>query len=155
MNTTTDENLYLKRILTYWLSVAVGYVFPFVYFFVTAGITQQATKWVLPTLISGFFLVAKLSADIPKWTSTWRPSFWKGMLLATPKLLTFIILVSVGVVLKWLIERQIEVAFYTYFETVIVLFGGQAVGAVIGAFHLKYYQLDLIAKGYVLGVVNK
>ena len=41
-----------------------------------------------------------------------------------------------------------------YFETVLVLFGGIAVGSVIEAFHLKYKELDLIAKGY-LGVVNK
>jgi hypothetical protein len=77
------------------------------------------------------------------------------MLLAIPKLLLFIILIFVGIVLKWLIERQLEASFFTYFETVIVLFGGQAIGAIIEAFHLKYYQLDLIAKGYVLGVVNK
>lgn len=155
MTTTVDPNLHKKRVITYWSALAVGYIFPFVYFFITAGVTQQSTKWVLPTLISGLFLVGRLSADIPKWTSTWKPSFWKGLLIASPKLLLFVILISVGIVLKWLIERQIEASFFTYFETVIVLFGGQAVGAIIGAFHLKYYQQDLIANGYVLGVVNK
>jgi hypothetical protein len=155
MNNTPDPNLHKKRIWTYWLSLVVGYVFPFVYFFITAGVTQQTTKWVLPTLIAGLFLVARLTADIPKWTQTWKPSVWKGLLLATPKLLLFVILISVGIVLKWLIESQLEASFYTYFETVIVLFGGQSVGAIIGAFHLKYYQQDLIANGYVLGVVNR
>jgi len=154
MANTTVQNLYTKRIITYWLSVAIGYIFPFVYFFVSAGVMRQATKWVMPTLIAGIFLVARLTADIPKWTKTWQPSFWKGLLIALPKLLLFTILISIGVVLKWLITVQLEASFYTYFETVIVLFGGQSVGAIFGAFHLKYYQLDLISKGYVLGVVN-
>jgi len=155
MANTTVQNLYLKRVLTYWLAVAVGYIFPFVYFFITAGVTKQASKFVMPTLIAGIFLFAKLSADVKEWTKSWQPSFWKGFLIASPKILLFAILISVGLVLKWLVERQIEASFYTYFETVIVLFGGQAVGGIIGAFHLKYYQLDLISKGYVLGVVNK
>jgi hypothetical protein len=149
------KNLWLKRVTTYWASIALGYIFPFLYFFISAGVTRQATKWVMPTLIAGIFLVVKVSVDLKAWTSTWRPSFRKGLLLATPKLLLFVILISVGVVLKWLIEREIETSFYTYFETVIILFGGQSLGAIVGAFHLKYYQLDLIDKGYVLGVVNK
>lgn len=152
---TTVPNLYAKRIITYWLAFAVGYLFPLLYFYISAGITKQTTKFVLPTLIAGIFLVSKLTGDIRNWTSTWQPSFWKGMLIALPKLILFSILITVGLVLKWLVENQIEATFYVYFETVIVLFGGQLVGAIIGAFHLKYYQLDLIAKGYVLGVVNK
>lgn len=155
MANTTVEHLYLKRVLTYWLAVAVGYIFPFMYFFITAGVTKQASKWVMPTLIAGIFLFAKLTTDIRDWTKTWQPSLWKGLLIATPKILLFMILISIGLVLKGLVERQIEASFYVYFETVIVLFGGQALGAIIAAFHLKYYQLDLIAKGYVLGVVNK
>lgn len=155
MATPTVKNLYAKRIVTYWLAFIVGYVFPFLYFFISAGITQQATKWVLPTLIAGIFIVAKLTRDIPKWTESWRPSFMKGMVAAIPKLVLFIILISMGLVLQWIIERQLEATFYTYFETVIVLFGGQSLGAIIAAFHLKYYQLDIISKGYVLGVVNK
>lgn len=155
MANTTVEHLYLKRVLTYWLAVAVGYIFPFVYFFITAGVTKQASRWVLPTLIAGIFLFTKLTTDVQKWTKTWQPSFWKGLLIASPKILLFMILISMGLVLKWLVERQIETSFYVYFETVIVLFGGQSIGAIIGAFHLKYQQLDLIDKGYVLGVVNK
>lgn len=155
MPNTTVKHLFRKRIITYWLSIAVGYVFPFVYFFVTAGVTKQSSKLVMPTLVAGIFLFAKLTGDIREWTKSWRPSFWKGMLVALPKLLLFLILVSVGLVLKWLVEHQIQTSFYVYFETVFVLFGGQALGAIINAFHLKYYQLDLIEKGYVLGVVNK
>lgn len=155
MNEPRVEHLYAKRVVTYWLAFAVGYLFPFIYFFISAGITKQSTKWVLPTLIAGIFLVAKLTRDIPHWTRTWQPSFMKGMLAALPKLLLFTVLISLGLLLKWIIAKQIESSFYTYFETIIVLFGGQSVGAVINAFHLKYYQLDLIAKGYVLGVVNK
>lgn len=154
-NTEPIKNLYLKRVLTYWLSFAVGYVFPFVYFFITAGIKQQASKWVIPTLIAGIILVVKLATDIPKWTESWRPTFWKGLLLGLPKIILFMILLSLGGVLQWVLKKQIEVAMYTYFETVLVLFGGQAVGAIIYAFHLKYKQLDLIEKGYVLGVVNR
>lgn len=154
MDNKPIKNLYLKRVLFYWLSFTIGYVFPFVYFLITAGYTKQSSKWVLPTLIAGIFLVIKLSNDIPKWTDTWRPSFWKGMLQAVPKLLLFMILMTVGVLLEWVVKANIETAFYLYFETVIVLFGGQALGAIVGAFHLKYRQLDMIAKGYVLGVVN-
>lgn len=155
MANTTVEHLYTKRIVTYWLAVAVGYIFPFVYFFITAGATKQASKWVMPTLIAGIFLVMKLTTDIKDWVDSWRPSLTKGLIMALPKLLLFGILISMGLTLKWVIERQIEASFYTYFETVIVLFGGQSIGAIIWAFHLKYKQLDLISKGYVLGVVNK
>lgn len=155
MNKKPVKHLYAKRIIAYWASFFIGYVFPFVYFFVTAGIKRQSSKWVLPTLIAGIFMVIKLATDIPKWIETWRPSFWKGMLQATPKLLLFIILMTVGILLEQAVTAQIEVAFYMYFETVIVLFGGQALGAIVAAFHLKYRQLDMIEKGYVLGVVNK
>lgn len=154
MNNKPIKNLYLKRVLFYWLSFTIGYVFPFVYFLITAGYTKQSSKWVLPTFIAGIFLVIKLSSDIPNWTKTWRPSFWKGMLQSLPKLLLFIILMTIGIVLEWAMKAHIEMAFYLYFESVIVLFGGQALGSIVGAFHLKYMQLDMIAKGYVLGVVN-
>jgi len=153
--TNVTENLYTKRILAYWLSLSVGYIFPLLYFFITAGITKQTTKWVMPTLIAGIFLISKLTSDISTWTKTWQPSFWKGLVRALPKILLFFILMTLGFSLKYLVERQIDASFNAYFESVIVLFGGQAVGAIIGAFHLKYLELDLISKGYVLGVVNK
>lgn len=152
---TTDQHLYVKRIVTYWISIAIGYVFPFIYFFITAGIKRQATRWVLPTLIAGIFLVIKLMMDIPKWTETWRPTFWKGLLMGAPKILLFVILMSVGGVLQWVLKHQIQLAMRTYFITILVLFGSQSLGAIVYAFHLKYKQLDLIERGYVLGVVNK
>ena len=154
-NNIEIKHLYIKRVVAYWMSFVVGYVFPFVYFFITAGIQKQATKWVMPTLIAGIFLVIRLTKDIPEWTKTWKPSFAKGLLSGLPKILLFFILLSIGGVLRWGLLNQIEVAMYTYFETVIVLFGGQSVGVLIGAFHLKYKQLDMMHKGYVLGVVNK
>lgn len=155
MKDTTVKHLYAKRIITYWLAIAIGYIFPLVYFFITAGITKQASKIAMPTLIAGIFLFARLTGDVKEWTKSWRPSLWKGLVVAAPKILLFVILITIGLVLKWLVEHQMEASFYVYFETVIVLFGGQALGAIINAFHLKYYQLDLIEKGYVLGVVNK
>ena len=155
MGNTTVQHLKRKRYLTYWMSVVIGYVFPFVYFFVKMGVQKQATKLVMPTLIAGILLVIRLARDLPQWTAKWRPSFAKGLLLALPKIILFIILLSIGALLEWIITEQIEASFYTYFETIIVLFGGQAVGAVAGAFHLKYQQIDMMQEGYVLGVINK
>ena len=64
-------------------------------------------------------------------------------------------LITLGLALKYIIESQLEVAFHMYFETVLVVFGSIAVASIIEAVHLKYKELDLIEKGYVLGVVNK
>ena len=147
--------LYIKRIVTYWVAFAVGYVFPLLYFIITAGIQKEVTRFVLPTLIVGIILVAKLLVDIPKWTKTWKPSVWKGLLQGLPQILLFIILVTLGLVLKGIAEKQIEIAFRTYFETVGVVFGSQAVSAVVNAFHIKYKQLDLLEKGYVMGTINE
>lgn len=146
---------YAKRVLFYWLAFGVSYVFPFLYFLIKLGITQQKTTIVIPVIIIGFMGIIRLSSDIPRWVGTWRPSFGKGLIKAIPKILLFIILITLGLTLKIIIEREIELKFAMYFETVLVLFGGIAVGSVIEAFHLKYKELDLIAKGYVLGVVNK
>lgn len=149
------KRLSLRRYLSYWLGVIVGYGFPLVYFMVQAGVMRQANKIVMPTLIAGIFLVIRLSRDVPEWTRTWQPSMKKGLVLALPKIVIFIILISLGLALKWLVEKQIEASFFTYFETVFVIFGGQAVGAIIDAYHLKYKQLSLIKSGYVMGVVNR
>lgn len=149
------KRLSLRRYLSYWLGVLVGYGFPLVYFMVQAGVMRQANKIVMPTLIAGIFLVIRLSRDVPEWTRTWQPSMKKGLVLALPKIVMFVILVSLGLALKWIVERQIEASFFTYFETVFVIFGGQAVGAIIDAYHLKYKQLSLIESGYVMGVVNR
>lgn len=146
---------YVKRVLFYWLSFSVSYVFPFLYFLIKLGITQQKTTIVIPVIIIGFMGILRLSSDIPRWVGSWKPSFGKGLIKAIPKILLFIILITLGLTLKTIITREIEIKFAMYFETVLVLFGGIAVGSVIEAFHLKYKELDLIAKGYVLGVVNK
>lgn len=149
------KRLSLRRYLSYWLGVIVGYGFPLVYFMVQAGVMRQANKIVMPTLIAGIFLVIRLSRDVPEWTRTWQPSMKKGLVLALPKIVMFVILVSLGLALKWIVERQIEASFFSYFETVFVIFGGQALGAIIDAYHLKYKQLSLIESGYVMGVVNR
>ena len=146
---------YVKRVLFYWLSFIVSYVFPFLYFLIKLGITQQKTTIVIPVIIIGFMGIIRLSSDIPRWVGSWKPSFGKGLIKAIPKIRLFIILITLGLTLKTIITREIEIKFAMYFETVLVLFGGIAVGSVIEAFHLKYKELDLIAKGYVLGVVNK
>lgn len=149
------KNYYIRRVMYYWISFIVGYVFPFVYFLIRSGVTKQSTKIVMPTLIAGIFLVMRLTRDIPEWTRDWQPSFWKGLLIGLPKIILFLILMAIGGVLSWVLKQQIETAMYTYFEVISVMFGAQSVAAVINAFHLKYKQLDLIEKGYVLGVVNK
>jgi len=156
MATPAEQNLYrTRKNLFYWIAFGCGYVFPFVYFLIKLGITQSTTKIVLPVLIVLIFAVLKLSADLPKWVSTWEPSLWKGIIKVTPKLLLFVVLITLGLVLKYVIERQIQLAFVTYFETVLVLFGGMSVGAIFEAYHLMYKELYLISKGYVLGVVNR
>lgn len=139
----------------YWLAFLTSYIFPFVYFLIKLGITQQSTKVVMPGVVILILAVTKIGVDIPKWVSTWQPSFLKGLVQALPKILLFIVLITLGLVLKYVLERQIEVAFASYFETVLVLFGGMSIGSIFEAFHLKYKELYLISKGYVLGVVNK
>lgn len=146
-----------KKNMFYWIAFAIGYLFPFMYFAIKLGFTQDSvsSKIVMPVLIVGTLGVLKLSSDLPRWVSTWEPSFFKGLMKATPKILLFIILITLGLSLKYVIEQSIEVSFAAYFETVIVLFGSMSVASIFEAFHLKYKELYLISKGYVLGVVNK
>lgn len=144
-----------KRVLYYWLALVVGYVFPFVYFLIRTGVTQQRTTIVFPIILISILAVFKISVDVSGWTKSWKPSIGKGLVKAIPKLLLFILLITFGLALKYIIERQLEVAFHMYFETVLVVFGSIAVASIIEAVHLKYKELDLIEKGYVLGVVNK
>jgi hypothetical protein len=141
----------------YWIGFVTGYVVPFVYFAIKLGFTTTSvsSKIVMPLLITGIFGVIKLSADIPKWVSTWEPSFKKGIVKAIPKFLLFIVLITLGLTLKYVIENAIDVGFTAYFETVLVLFGSMCVASVFEAFHLKYKELYLLDKGYVLGVVNR
>lgn len=152
---TGKNNYFKQRVLYYWLAFIASYVFPFTYFFIKLGITKQATKLVLPVVLILALGVIKLASDIPKWVSTWKPSFRKGLIKAIPKLLLFIFLITIGLTLKHMLQRQIEIAFTAYFETVLVLFGGMSVGSIFEAYHLKYKELSLLASGYVLGVVNK
>ena len=146
-----------KRNMYYWIAFAIGYALPFVYFAVKLGFTTESvsSKIVMPVLIVGTLGALKLSSDLPRWVSTWEPSLLKGLVKASPKILLFIVLITLGLTLKYVIENAIDVAFTAYFETVIVLFGSMAVASVFDAFHLKYKELYLLSKGYVLGVVNK
>ena len=144
-----------KRVLYYWLALVVGYIFPFVYFLIRTGITKQRTVIVFPIILIGILAVFKISADISGWTKSWKPSIGKGLVKSIPKLLLFILLITFGLTLKYIVERQLEAAFHMYFETVLVVFGSITVASIIEAVHLKYKELDLIEKGYVLGVVNK
>lgn len=157
MNTNNNNtpNYYMLRLLYYWIAFILSYIFPFVYFLVKLGITKTSTTVVLPTLFLGIIAIVKLAIDIPKWVETWQPSFKKGLIKALPKLCLFIILITLGLTLRYMINNAIQIAFSVYFETVLVLFGGIAVGSVFEAYHLKYKELDLIDKGYVLGVVRK
>jgi hypothetical protein len=141
----------------YWLGFLTGYVMPFIYFAIKLGFTQESasSKIVMPVLVVGTLGIIKLSADMPRWVSTWEPSFMKGLAKAGPKILLFIVLITLGLTLKYVIENSIDVAFTAYFETVIVLFGSMSIASIFEAFHLKYKELYLISKGYVLGVVNK
>ena len=144
-----------KRYLYWWLSFIVGYIFPFMYFFIKLGITKTATTVVMPVVILGIVAVLKLCTAIPEWVSTWQPSIMKGIIKTIPIYLLFICLITLGLMLKYMIEHQLEVAFGAYFEVVLVVFGGLSVSSIIGAFHLKCKEEDLIKKGYVLGVVNR
>jgi hypothetical protein len=153
---TTPNYAKLKNTY-YWIGFLIGYVLPFAYFAIKLGFTEAAvsSKLVMPTIIVGTIGIIKLASDIPQWVSAWEPSLFKGLVKASPKILLFIVLITLGLTLKYVIENAIDVAFTSYFETVIVLFGSMAVASVFDAFHLKYKELYLLSKGYVLGVVNK
>lgn len=144
-----------KRYMYWWLSFITGYMFPFLYFFIKLGVTKQATTIVMPVVIIGIVAVLKLCSAIPEWVSTWQPSILKGILKTIPVYLLFICLITFGLLFKYMLEQQIKLAFNAYFEVVLVLFGGLSVSSVLSAVHLKYKEEDLIAKGYVLGVVNR
>lgn len=153
--TQTENNYTKRRYAYYWFYFIVSYVFPFAYFLAKLGITQHASKIVLPVVLLMAMGVIRLAADIPRWVATWRPCLAKGLVRAIPKVVLFITLITLGLTLKYILDNEIDVAFINYFETVLVLFGSISVGSIIEAYHLKYKELDLIAKGYVLGIVNK
>lgn len=144
----------IKRYVYWWVSFTIGYVFPFVYFLIKLGITKTATTLVLPVVILGIVAILKLCDAIPKWIATWQPSIVKGLMSAIPIFLLFICLITFGLVFKYMLEHQVTVAFGAYFEVILVIFGSLSVSSVFGAIHQKYKELDLLKKGYVLGVVN-
>lgn len=144
-----------KRYIFYWLSFLVSYIFPFTYFFIKLGITKTATTLVMPVVVLGIVAILELCKAIPEWVSTWNPSILKGIIKAIPIYLLFICLITFGLLLRYMLHKQIDVAFGLYFEVVLVMFGSMSVGSTLKAFHMKYKELDLIAKGYVLGVVNR
>lgn len=144
-----------KRYLFFWLSYTIGYLTPLIYFLVKLGITKKATSIVMPVVLLALLAIIKLSSAIPKWIQTWKPSFVKGLVKAIPVYLLFICLTTIGLTLKVMLEQQIIATFNLYFEVVFVVFGSLCIAGIFDALHLKYKELDMIEKGYVLGVVNK
>jgi len=144
-----------KRYLFFWLSFLIGYVFPFVYFLCKLGMTKKSTSVVIPVLFLAIVGVIKLCLAIPGWVATWKPSVTKGIIKSIPIYLITILLITIGLVLKVVLEKQIKVGFQNYFEFILVFFGSLCIASVFSALHEKYRELDLIDKGYVLGTVNK
>lgn len=144
-----------KRYIYFWLYYAIGYIFPIIYFLCKLGITQKVTTIVMPILFLAVIAVFKLCTAIPSWVSTWQPSVLKGILYSIPIYLLFIVLITIGFTLKYVVSAQIEAAFTLYFEVVFVLFGSLCVASIPHALHIKYKELDLIDKGFVLGTVRK
>jgi len=144
----------LKNIY-YVFALLISYGIPITYFGVKYGITKEVTQFVMPFVFSILLLAIKVAVDTPAWVGTWEPSVKKGLVKGLPKILLFVFLVTLGLLIRYMLQRQIDVAFVSYFETVFILFGSIAVGTVIEAYHLKYLELYQISKGYVLGVVNK
>lgn len=144
-----------KRYLFFWLAFAIGYMFPFVYFICKLGVTKSSTSVVIPVLFLGIVGVIRLCLAIPGWVATWKPSVTKGIIKSIPIYLITILLITLGLVLKVVATKQIDIAFSSYFEFVIVFFGALCVASIFSALHEKYRELDLIDKGYVLGTVNK
>ncbi len=152
---TNVINHALRRRTYYWLSLSTSYGFPIAYYGAKLGFTKASTSVALPILLMTLLAIIRISMDIPTWVRTWKPSFLKGMLRAIPVLLVFIILVTLGLTFKYMLDNQVQISFAPYFETVFVLFGGQSVGAVLNAVHLKHKEIDMMSKGYVLGTINK
>lgn len=145
----------VKRYLFYWLSVAVSYIFPLIYFIVRFTVGVKNTKVIpMPILITLAILVIKISLDIPNWVKDWRPSFLKGFIKGLPVIFMTAIFVSLGLVLEGVI-KELDAFTDAYWEVIGVLFGGMSTGTIFTAFHLKYKEQDLLAQGYTLGVINK
>lgn len=152
-----------KRYLYFWIYMVIGYIFPLVYYWIKISSSKQIEikgkavpiSILMPIAFIGFVLVIKLCQVVPEWVKTWKPSFKKGIIKAIPIYLLTTVLITLGTTLKTLFKESIELAFTSYFEFVFVFFGALCIASVFNAMHLKYKELDLIEKGYVLGVVNK
>lgn len=143
-----------KRYLYWWVSFIVRFLFPFAYFGIKLGITKEATTIVMPTVILGVVAIVYLCNAIPDWIKTWRPCFLKGFVKSIPLYLLFISLVTLGLLLKYMLENSIVISFNLYFEVVFVIVGSACIGGVFSALHQQYKEIDLLNKGYTLGVVN-
>lgn len=144
-----------KRYTYWWLALIVNYIFPLIYFIVKLGITKESTSIIMPIIIISIGAIIHLCRAIPIWVESWRPCVLKGIIKASPIYLLFICLITFGLIFKYILENQIDIAFTSYFETVLVVFGSMCIGSVFSALHQKYRDEDLLRKGYVLGVVNK
>lgn len=145
----------IKRYTYWWLSFVTSFAFPIVYFIIKLGITKNSTSIIMPIIIIGIGAIIYLCNALPVWVGSWRPCIMKGIIKASPIYLLFICLITFGLVFKYMLDNQISIAFTSYFETVLVVFGSMCVGSVFYAIHQKYRDEDLLRKGYVLGVVNK
>jgi hypothetical protein len=152
-----DKHARRLKNIYYVVAIFMGYVMPLSYFIIRYGFfyTEEKVKVVFPIVLIIVLLVIRLSVDLPRWVSTWEPSLKKGLVKTIPKLLLLIFFMTLGFTLKYLVEKQIIAWYVTYFETIFILFGGQVVGSIFEAYHLKHKETYLISKGYVLGVVNK
>lgn len=141
----------------YVLTYIVSYILPITYYVVRYGFikTEERSSIVLPILFISLLGVLRIAMDIPEWVKTWEPSFKKGLVRNVPKILLFVFFMTFGLSLKYIIYKQIDSWFYSYFETVLVVFGGLFAGSFLDAMHLMYKEKYLISKGYVLGVVNR
>ena len=147
-----------RRILFYWLSVGTSFGLPITYYAFKLGLTQvtePSTVIVLPIILLAFLGILRIGMDIPAWVANWQPSFAKGLIRAIPTILLFVGLITIGLTLQYVIKNQPELPFAPYYEAVITLFGSRSIGSIFEAFHLKYKELDLVSKGYALGVVRK
>jgi hypothetical protein len=144
----------VKRYLFYWLSVAVSYIFPLIYFIVRFTVGVKTTTVIpMPIIITLAILVIKISLDIPNWIKDWRPSFLKGFIKGLPVIFMTAIFVSLGLVLEGAIT-ELRAFTNAYWEVIGVLFGGMSTGTIFTAFHLKYKEQHLLSQGYTLGVIN-
>lgn len=148
------------RYIFFWSSIVVGYILPIVYYVSKSNVVKKehASTFVtmaMPIIAIGIILILKLCTAIPKWVASWKPSFTKGIVKSIPIYLVAIVAITLGLFMKKVVDKGLTTVFNYYFEFIIVFFGSLCISSILNAFHLKYKELDLMEKGYVLGVVNK